>query len=216
MKVLCAGANYYRHLAEMNVTFVKAPDKPPFFFMKPTNALVGPGRSVPLDPAIKMLDWEVELVAVIGKPGRDIPVEHALDHVAGYKVAVDVTARDRLFDPESIFKFDFLAGKGQDGYCPISTEMLPAARVPDPQKLRLRLALNGVTKQDDSTSDMIYGVAELIAWASKLTTLDEGDLLLTGSPAGVGMPRKEFMRAGDVMTVELEGLAPFDVEVFAR
>ena len=215
-KVLCGGANYYQHLVEMGVTFEKNADKAPFFFMKPPNALVGPGRTVPVDPTITMLDWEVEMTAIIGRAGRDIPVDRALEHVAGYTVSVDVTARDRLFTPETIFKFDFLAGKGQDGFCPTHNAMLPACFVPDPQNVRLRLALNGVTKQDASTSDMIYSVAELVHWASKLTTLEPGDVLLTGSPEGVGFPKKEFMKAGDAMRVELEHLGGFDVELFAK
>jgi 2-keto-4-pentenoate hydratase/2-oxohepta-3-ene-1,7-dioic acid hydratase in catechol pathway len=215
-KVVCGGANYYQHLVEMGVTFEKTPGKAPFFFLKPPNALVGPGRTVPVDPTITMLDWEVEMTAIIGRGGRDIPVEKALEHVAGYTVSVDVTARDRLFTPETIFKFDFLAGKGQDGFCPTHDAMLPARFVPDPQNLRLRLALNGTTKQDASTSDMIYGVAELVHWASKLTSLDPGDVLLTGSPEGVGFPKKEFMKAGDTMRVELEHLGGFDVELFDK
>ncbi len=215
-KVLCGGANYYKHLVEMGVTFEKNADKAPFFFMKPPNALVGPGRTVPVDPTITMLDWEVEMTAIIGRAGRDIPVERALEHVAGYTVSVDVTARDRLFTPETIFKFDFLAGKGQDGFCPTHNGMLPARFVSDPQNVKLRLALNGVTKQDASTSDMIYSVAELVHWASKLTTLEPGDVLLTGSPEGVGFPKKEFMKAGDTMRVELEHLGGFDVELFDK
>jgi 2-keto-4-pentenoate hydratase/2-oxohepta-3-ene-1,7-dioic acid hydratase in catechol pathway len=215
-KVLCAGANYYKHLAEMNVAFEKTPDKPPFFFLKPPGALVGPGRTVPVDPAITKLDWEVELAVIIGRGGRDIAVAHALDHAAGYTVAVDVTARDRLFNPESIFKFDFLAGKGQDGFCPTAAGMLPAAFLRDPQDTRLQLAVNGVTKQDGRTSDMIYSVAELISWASRLTTLEPGDVVLTGSPHGVGAPRGEFLHAGDVLRVELTGLGAFEVELFAR
>src|SRR5207244_4458951 len=103
-----------------------------------------------------------------------------------YTVAVDVTARDRLFSPDSIFKFDFVAAKGQDGFCPTALGMVPAALLGDPQAAHLRLAVNGVTKQDASTSDMIYSVAELVTWASRTMTLEPGDVLLTGSPAGVG------------------------------
>jgi 2-keto-4-pentenoate hydratase/2-oxohepta-3-ene-1,7-dioic acid hydratase in catechol pathway len=214
--VICAGANYYKHLAEMDVKLVKDPARPPFFFTKPPGALAGPGRSIPLDPAIAMLDWEVELVAVIGSGGRDLAVDRALDHVAGYTVAVDVTARDRLLQPESIFKFDFFAGKGRDGYCPTASGMLPAAFLRDPQATRLRLAVNGVTKQDASTGDMIYSVAELVAWASRITTLAPGDLVLTGSPEGVGFPRREFLRAGDTIRAELDPLLAFEVEVYPR
>jgi 2-keto-4-pentenoate hydratase/2-oxohepta-3-ene-1,7-dioic acid hydratase in catechol pathway len=214
-KVICAGANYYQHLAEMDVVLVKDPARPPFFFLKPPTALVGPGRTVPVDPSIQMLDWEVELAAIIGRGGRNIAACRALEHVAGYTVAIDITARDKLFQPASIFKFDFLAGKGQDGFCPTAFGMLPAAFLPDPQAGRLSLAVNGVTKQDASTDDMIYTVAELIAWASALVTLEPGDVLLTGSPAGVGFPRREFLRAGDTMRAELAPALRCDVELFA-
>ena len=215
-KVVCAGANYYKHLVEMNVPYVHDAGKPPFLFLKPPTALAGPGRTLPVDPAIEMLDWEVEMVAVIGRRGRDISAARALEHVAGYGIAVDVTARDRLMQPESLFKFDFLAGKGQDGFCPIAPGFLPAAFLPDPQHTQLRLSVNGVTKQDASTSDMIYSVAELIMWASKLVTLEPGDVVLTGSPHGVGYPQRDFLKIGDVMRVELESLAPFEVELFEK
>jgi 2-keto-4-pentenoate hydratase/2-oxohepta-3-ene-1,7-dioic acid hydratase in catechol pathway len=211
-KVICAGANYYKHLAEMNVSYTKDATKPPFFFLKPPTALAG--RLV-LDPAITMLDWEVEMVAVIGRGGRDIALAQALEHVAGYTVAVDVTARDRLMQPDSIFKFDFLSGKGRDGYCPIAPTYVPAAELGDPQTAHLRLAVNGVMKQDASTSDMIYSTAELISWASRMMTLEPGDFLLTGSPDGVGFPRREFLKVGDVMTVELAPHLSFTSEVCA-
>jgi 2-keto-4-pentenoate hydratase/2-oxohepta-3-ene-1,7-dioic acid hydratase in catechol pathway len=215
-KVICAGANYYQHLREMDVPFVKDATKPPFFFLKPATALVGPGRTLAVDAAITMLDWEVELAAIVGRGGRDLSVARALEHVAGYTVAIDVTARDRLFQPDSIFKFDFLAGKGQDGFCPTATGFLPAAFLPDPQDAHLRLDVNGVTKQDARTSDMIYSVAELVAWASRLMTLEPGDVLLTGSPEGVGFPRREFLKAGDVMRAALEPLGAFEVELYAK
>ena len=214
--LLCAGANYYRHLAEMKVSHEKDPARAPFFFLKPHGALVGPGRTIPLEPSVRMLDWEVELTAVIGRGGRSIPLARALEHVAGYTVAIDVTARDRLLQPESIFKFDFLAGKGQDGYCPTAPGLLPAAFLEDPQSTSLSLWVNGVLKQRSGTDDMIYSVAELVSWASRLVTLAPGDLLLTGSPAGVGFPRGEFLKAGDVVRAELEGLRPAEFTVFSK
>jgi 2-keto-4-pentenoate hydratase/2-oxohepta-3-ene-1,7-dioic acid hydratase in catechol pathway len=214
-KIICAGANYHKHLAEMDVRFEKDPARAPFLFLKPPTALAGPG-AIAVDPSIAMLDWEVELAAVIGRGGRDIPAEGALAHVAGYTVAIDLTARDRLFQPDSIFKFDFLAGKGQDGFCPTASALLPAAFLPDPQATRLALAVNGVTKQDASTGDMIYSVAELIAWASRLVELEPGDLLLTGSPEGVGFPRREFLRAGDAVRAELAPLGAFEIAIARR
>jgi 2-keto-4-pentenoate hydratase/2-oxohepta-3-ene-1,7-dioic acid hydratase in catechol pathway len=215
-KVLCAGANYYKHLAEMDVPYTKDATKPAFFFLKPPTALAGPGPVVGMDPSIAMLDWEVEMVAVIGKRGRDIAERDALSYVAGYTVAIDVTARDILFAPHLVFKPDFFNGKGRDGFCPIANGMLPAAFLPDPQATRLRLAVNGVIKQDASTDDMIYGVAELIRWASAICELEPGDLVLTGSPHGVGFPKREFLTIGDTMRAELDGIAGFDCQVVAR
>ena len=184
--------------------------------LKPQTAIVGPGRTVPVDRSITMLDWEVELTAIIGKPGRDIPVSRALEHVAGYTIAIDLTARDKHMQPETIFKFDFLAGKGQDGFCPTATGMLPAAFLSNPQDTRIRLSVNGVTKQDASTSDMIYSVAELVSWSSKISTLQPGDLLLTGSPEGVGFPKREFLKIGDTVRAELDGLGGFEVELYTK
>ncbi len=137
-------------------------------------------------------------------------MEKALDYVAGYTIANDLSARDLArrtqLPPTSPFHFDWSAHKGFEGSCPLGPWIVPGAAVPDPQRLAIRLWVNGVIKQDSNTSEMIYSVAEQIAHLSSLATLHPGDLVLTGTPAGVGTPRNEFLQPGDHVEVEIEGL----------
>lgn len=209
-KVVCAGANFYSHAVEMG-TARPDPDAEPFFFFKPpTTTVIGPGEAIPL-PAGEgaQVDWEVELAIVIGHRVRDVLPQEALSHVAGYLVANDVSARGRLAREGAVagpFAFDWLGSKAQDGFCPLGPGMVPAWLVPDPQSLRLRLTVNGVTKQDQSTSDMVVPVDRLVAAASRLVTLEPGDVILTGTPAGVGLARGEFLAPGDEVVAEIEGV----------
>lgn len=206
-KIMCAGANYFRHLAEMGVTGATKENQRLFFFMKaPRNAIVGEGPTVHMALDSESFDWEVELAIVIGSEARAVSVEDALDHVAGYTVAIDFCARDLNKAPETFYKLDWVAGKAQDTCCPLGPRFVPASAFADPQDINLRLSVNGVMKQDDSTSDMIFTVAEQIATASRIMTLYPGDILLTGTPAGVGAARKEFLKVGDVVTAEIEGI----------
>ncbi|MGW2523479.1 fumarylacetoacetate hydrolase family protein [Streptomyces sp. NPDC001617] len=218
-KVLCAGANYWDHIAEMGC---ERPDElsDPFFFLKPpTTTVTGPGDQVPL-PAHpgSCVDWEAELAVVIGRGGRNLTPEQAMDHVAGYLVANDISARDRIKAANPVadpFAFDWLAHKGQDGFCPLGPGMVPAWQIPDPQNLRIRLHINGVLKQDSSTAQMMVKIPEVIAAASRLTRLEPGDVILTGTPAGVGFPRGEFLAAGDEVVVEIEGIGLLENTVVA-
>ncbi|WP_030661788.1 fumarylacetoacetate hydrolase family protein [Streptomyces cellulosae] len=209
-KVLCAGANYFDHIAEMGVQR-PAQTGDPFFFLKPpTTTVTGPGAAVPLPgyPGARV-DWEAELAVVIGKSGRDVPVAEADGHIAGYVVANDISARDRLRMATPIaepFTYDWLAHKGQDGFCPMGPGIVPAWQVTDPQDLRIRLSVNGTVKQDSDTGQMMVPVRELVAAASRLTRLEPGDVILTGTPAGCGVPRGEFLNAGDEIVVEIEGV----------
>ena len=213
-KVICAGANYPQHLAEMNVSYERREGERPFFFLKPpTTTLVGPGSTSPMPSGCTMLDWEVELAVVIGHGGRHLAVEEALDHVAAYAIAVDLSARDLLVRPDTIFKFDFLAGKSQDGSCPLGPELIPARFVSDPHALTLQLAVNGVTKQDASTRDMIFSVAEQIAGASHYVMLEPGDVILTGTPHGVGFPRGDRLQVGDSVVARVEGLTALEFSI---
>lgn len=206
-KVLCAGANYYRHLEEMGVPDLRKEAQRLFFFFKPArNAVVGEGATVHLPLDTQAMDWEVELAVVIGKPARAVTAEEAMDHVAGYTVAVDFCARDLNRAPETFYKLDWVAGKAQESCCPLGPRFVPASAIPDPQALRLRLSVNGAMKQDDVTGDMIFSVAEQIAIASRIMTLEPGDVLLTGTPAGVGAPRKEFLAPGDRVTAGIDGI----------
>ena len=213
-KVLCAGANYYDHMAEMGFPGVKKETQRLFFFFKPPrNAVVGPGKTVTMPRGTKKYDWEIELAAVIGKTARYVSVENALSHIAGYTVAIDLSARDFNQAPDQFYKFDWVAGKATDTACPMGPWIVPAEALGDVQNVGLKLAVNGTVKQDSSTSQMIYSVAEQIARASELMTLDPGDVVLTGTPAGVGVPKGTFLSAGDRIDAEIAGIGKLSVEI---
>ncbi|MER5428994.1 fumarylacetoacetate hydrolase family protein [Streptomyces sp. NPDC002588] len=216
-KVLCAGANYWDHIAEMGVERPDALGDPFFFLKPPTTTVTGPGDPVPLPGyAGARVDWEAELAVVVGRAGRDIAPERALDHVAGYLAANDISARDRLTSAMPVaepFAYDWLGHKGQDGFCPLGPGLVPAWQIPDPQNLRIRLSVNGVVKQDSSTAQMMVPIPEVIAAASRLTRLEPGDVLLTGTPAGCGVPRGEFLAAGDEVIVEIERIGRLENKV---
>lgn len=209
-KLICAGANYYDHAEEMG-TVRPDPTSEPFFFLKPpTTTIVGPGHTVaiPLRHDAKV-DWEAELGVVISGRCKDLNAETAAEHIAGYLVANDLSARGLFPRPNAVFPafgWDWLGHKGQDGFCPIGPGLVPAWLVPDPQSLRISLAVNGEVKQDSNTSKMVVGIHELVAAASRQMTLEPGDVILTGTPAGVGMPRNEFLRAGDLMVIQIDGV----------
>jgi 2-keto-4-pentenoate hydratase/2-oxohepta-3-ene-1,7-dioic acid hydratase in catechol pathway len=215
--IYCAGANFTDHMLEMAKVQNIAPEPDPksvglkpWHFIKASRTLADPGKTVMLPGYSKMVDWEVELTAVIGKPARNVTVEHALDHVAGYTIANDLSARDltkRAQVPDSSpFKFDWLGQKNFDDACPLGPWIVPAEDIPDPQNVGLKLWVNDVIKQDSHTSKMIFSLAEQIAHISSRLTLHPGDLVLTGTPAGVGLARKEFLEAGDVVKLWVEGI----------
>jgi 2-keto-4-pentenoate hydratase/2-oxohepta-3-ene-1,7-dioic acid hydratase in catechol pathway len=213
-KVLCAGANYYDHLAEMGMPGAKKAEQRLFFFMKPPrNAVVGEGDTVRMPIGTQAFDWEVELAAVIGTAARNVAVEEALAHVAGWTVAVDFSARDHNRAPETFYKLDWVAGKANDTCCPLGPRIVPAAALPYPDPVRLSLDVNGVRKQDGSTADMIFSVAEQISIASRIMTLDPGDVLLTGTPAGVGVPKGTFLSVGDEVAAAVEGVGAMTVRI---
>ncbi len=185
-----------------------------FFFFKPArNAVVGPGDTVRMPIATQAMDWEVELAAVIGRTARNVPVETALDHVAAYTVAIDFSARDHNRAPETFYKLDWVAGKANDTCCPMGPRLVPASALKDPQAIGLSLSVNGATKQDDTTADMIFPIAEQISILSRIMTLDPGDVLLTGTPAGVGAPKQTFLAVGDRVSARIEGIGTIDVTI---
>jgi 2-keto-4-pentenoate hydratase/2-oxohepta-3-ene-1,7-dioic acid hydratase in catechol pathway len=213
-KILCAGANYFDHLAEMGMPGAKKQDQRLFFFMKPPrNAVVGEGTTVHMPIGTKAFDWEIELAPVIGRTARNVTVEAALDHVAAYTVAIDFSARDHNRAPETFYKLDWVAGKANDTCCPMGPRLVPAAAISNPQDIRLKLWVNGELKQDGRSTDMIFTVAEQIATASRIMTLDPGDVLLTGTPAGVGAPKQTFLKVGDRVDAEIEHIGRLSVVI---
>ncbi len=213
-KILCAGANYFDHLAEMGMPGAKKEEQRLFFFMKPPrNAVVGEGATVHMPIGTEKFDWEIELAAVIGRTARNVSVAQAMEHVAGYTVAIDFSARDHNRAPETFYKLDWVAGKANDTCCPIGPRIVPTSAIPDPQNVGLKLSVNGETKQDGRSTDMIFSLAEQIATASRIMTLDPGDLILTGTPAGVGVPKGTFLAVGDRVDAEIEGVGRLSVEI---
>ena len=209
-KVLCAGANYYGHLAEMGIARPAGP-VPPYFFLKPpSTTVIGPDQRVllPARPG-RQIDWEVELAAVIGRRCHRVPAERAREVVAGWTVVNDISARDRLHRDSPVappFGFDWFGAKAEDTFCPMGPGLVPDWLVDDPHRLGVRTTVNGVLKQDGSTEDMITGIWALIAAASAVTTLEPGDVIATGTPAGVGFPRGDFLAPGDEVVVAVDGV----------
>ena len=213
-KILCAGANYYDHLAEMGMPGARKEDQRLFFFMKPPrNAVVGPGDTVHMPLGTAAFDWEIELAAIIGKRARNVTVENALAHVAAYTIGIDFSARDHNRAPETFYKLDWVAGKAQDTCGPLGPRIVPASAFADPQAIGLRLAVNGETKQDASTAGMIFSIAEQIAIASRIMTLDPGDVIMTGTPAGVGVPRQTFLKVGDTVDASIDRIGTLSVRI---
>ena len=209
-KVLCAGTNYYDHCEEMGT---KRPDPTaePYFFLKaPTTTVVGPDAVVPLPRrAHSQLDWEAELALVIGSRCKDVAPDRARQYVAGYLVANDLSDRGSFPRHNPVmapFAFDWLAHKSPDGSCPLGPGVVPAWLVEDPQALSITLEVNGETKQSSNTAQMVIGIDALVAGASRLMTLEPGDVILTGTPAGVGAPKGTFLHDGDVVQVTIERL----------
>lgn len=217
-KVLCSGSNYYDHAREMNVE-PPDPAADPFFFLKsPTTTVIGPFDTIRIgaDPADRF-DWEAELGVVISTRARDVRPEDALSIVAGYVVCNDISARG-LFqrDAAAPFNWNWLGQKNQDDSCPIGPGLVPSWFVLDPQNLAMSLQVNGEVKQKSNTSEMVIPVAKLVAGASRVSTLEPGDLILTGTPAGVGLPHNTFLHPGDVVTVEIQGIGRIVNRIVAR
>ncbi len=213
-KVLCAGANYYDHITEMGVPDTRKEAQRLFFFFKPPrNAVVGPGKTVRLPIDTKAFDWEIELTAVIGRTARAVSEKDALAAIAAYTIAIDFSARDLNRVPESFFKLDWVAGKANDTCCPMGPVIVPAAFLKDPQDLPLLLKVNGETKQNARTSGMIFSIAEQVAKLSRIMTLDPGDVVLTGTPAGVGAPKGTFLKVGDKVDATIDGIGTLSVEI---
>jgi 2-keto-4-pentenoate hydratase/2-oxohepta-3-ene-1,7-dioic acid hydratase in catechol pathway len=202
--ILAIGRNYAEHAAES----ARARDEDvtrPTVFTKAQTSIAGPYDDIPVDERVTtQVDWEAELGVVIGRTGRDIAPDRALAHVFGYTVVNDLSARDLQFG----WGGQYFKGKSLDGFCPLGPWIVTADEIDDPQNLTLRLRVNGTIKQEASTADMIFPVAELIAQLSRGMTLPAGAVIATGTPSGVGFARKppEFLQPGDVVEAEVEGI----------
>jgi len=214
-KVVCTGANYYDHVTKDggHASFSKEDNIPVFFLKPPTTTLVGQGP-VRFPAQTQKLDYEIELAFVIGEGGRNIPVEDAHRHVAGYTVAIDLSARDWQRHPKHLVKFDLFGGKAFDDSCPLGPGIVPARYV-EADALQLRLSINGELRQDANTADMIWPIAELVARISEHVTLEPGDVVLTGTPSGVGLATGTWLRVGDVIDCEITGIGSMCVEIGA-
>ena len=202
--IYAIGRNYLKH-ADEAARATKTEPSPPTIFTKAITSITGPYSDIPINPAVSdRIDWEVELGVVIGRRGANIAREDALDHVFGYTVVNDVTARDI----QNGWGGQWFKGKSLDATCPVGPWIVTREEVPDPQELQLQLRVNGVVKQEANTRDMIYPVAEVIRWLSIGMTLLPGALIATGTPEGVGFARTppEFLQPGDLMETEVQGL----------
>ena len=213
-KVICAGVNYRRHMREMGGEIPESGWRPFFFLKAPTTSVIGPRDPIVISAADRArYDWEAELAVVIGIRGKNIDPERAGFHAAAYCVCNDITARGyhkRDVAPAAAFSYDWFAAKSGEGSLPLGPGLTPAFLVPDPQDLRLRLWVNGELQQDESTADMVCPVADLIAAASEVVTLEPGDVIATGTPSGVGAGRGLYLRGGDVVRVTIDGLGTLE------
>lgn len=198
-KVICVGANYRKHAIESGLAI---PENP-IYFTKYMNSLSGHNEQVPIPRIAQEVDYEVELVAVIGKPAKNVSTEEALDYVFGYATGNDLSVRELQFRSQQ-----WLHGKAIDGFAPLGPYIVTADEVPNPQSLNLKTWVNGELRQDSNTEDMIFSVADLVSDISKIMTLEPGDVIYTGTPEGVimGMEQKIWLQPGDEIVCEIDGL----------
>jgi 2-keto-4-pentenoate hydratase/2-oxohepta-3-ene-1,7-dioic acid hydratase in catechol pathway len=199
-KILAIGRNYAEHAAELQNAI---PEKPLIFAKYPT-CVIGPGAAIQWKQSItQQVDWEGELCVVIGKAARHISEDQAYDHIFGYTIANDVSARD-LQDSEK----QWTRAKGHDTFCPLGPAIVTKNEIPDPHNLRIVTKVNGETMQDDSTAHMLFKIPYLVSYLSQTFTLEPGDLILTGTPAGVGKAQKppRFLKTGDEVSITIDGI----------
>jgi 2-keto-4-pentenoate hydratase/2-oxohepta-3-ene-1,7-dioic acid hydratase in catechol pathway len=198
-KIVCVGLNYRDHAEEQGVELPTAP----LLFAKWPNTLIGPGEPIVIPPAVTKCDYEAELGVVIGSRVTRVSKENALEAVRGYICANDVSARDLQFGDGQ-----WTRGKSPDTFCPVGPAVVPASEIADPHNLRIRAIVSGEVLQDSTTANLIFGVDEIISHASQTMTFEPGDLILTGTPAGVGVFREpqRLLQPGDEVTIEIEGV----------
>ena len=216
--IYCAGANYTDHLAEMAKAFnlPAEPDPheigmPPWLFIRTArNTMVGHGERVTIPAYSKQFDWELEVAVVIGRQCKDVSEIDAMDYVAGYTIINDLSARDFMKRPKatpgSAMEYDWISQKNFDGACPTGPWIVPRDDIANPLNLDLKLWVNETLMQDSNTSKMIFNYAELVSFLSQRFTLYPGDIVATGTPAGVGMPRGIFLQKGDKVSIAVENI----------
>lgn len=219
-KLLCLAGNYAEHIQEGGGSFVGKEKMIPRFFSKPCTSVIATGDAIRIPPSTAFADWELELAVVIGKSGRDLTPEQAADHIAGYTIFNDISARELTFrqdlpQQEGDYYFDWLVGKWLDTFGPMGPWITLRDEVPHPDRLAMKLWHNGTLQQDANTGQMIFSPAEAIAFISQFVTLHPGDLISTGTPAGVGHAKKVRLSPGDTIRGEIEGLGVLENPVEA-
>ncbi|MBN1342981.1 MAG: fumarylacetoacetate hydrolase family protein [Phycisphaerae bacterium] len=212
-KIVCLAGNYQEHIREGGGTEKDKAKSPPHLFMKPTTTILAPGAATPYPKVTDQLDHEIELGVVIGRSAKEVTVDQAADCVAGYMICNDVSSRrlvglttsDRTKSEREAF-FDWLTGKWQDGALPMGPYLVTPDEIPDVHALTMTLTVNGEARQQGSTGQMIHTVPEIVAFASRLMTLEPADIISTGTPAGVGSSTGKFLHPGDRIECTIEGL----------
>ena len=209
--IYCAGANYKKHAMEMSADKKTFPDKKvtnPYFFLKSgPHCVIGPGDEIRLPVISNSVDWEAELAVIIGKSGRNISVDRAFEHVAGYTIMNDLSARDHSKrDDWPRWGVDWFGHKNFDGAAPLGPWITPADQLEDPYKCKIKLWVNDEEMQNEFVSDLIFDIAEQIEWITKRLTLLPGDVISTGTPSGVGRPRGIFLKPGDTVRINIDGI----------
>jgi 2-keto-4-pentenoate hydratase/2-oxohepta-3-ene-1,7-dioic acid hydratase in catechol pathway len=207
-KIVCLGLNYRDHAEEQGVDLPASP----LLFAKWPNTLIGPGEAIVIPPAVTKCDCEAELAVVLDVRVRRVSIENALEAVRGYLCANDVSARDLQFGDGQ-----WTRGKSVDTFCPVGPRLVPASEISDPHDLRIRAIVNGEVLQDSTTANLVFGIDEIVSYASQTITLEPGDLILTGTPAGVGIFRdpQRLLQPGDEVTIEIEGIGELTNPVVA-
>ncbi len=205
-RIFGAASNYIEHAAEMETKLAAKADSTPFIFLKSQGSVIGPGEPIVIPPESQKVDWEVELGVVIGHAARRLAFDKASSAIAGYVIINDISARDQTRRTDFPFSHDWFRGKSFDTFSPLGPWFVPRRVIPDPHDLGLRLWVNESLMQNGRSDEMIFNTYEQIVYLSKWLTLRPGDLLATGTPAGVGMARGVFLKAGDVVHAEIDGL----------
>lgn len=209
-KLIAVGANYASHLSEMGLPIGKW-DPMPFFLKPPTTCMVGPGETIRAPRDSQQFDWEIELAVVMGERLEDAPVSRVVPAIAAYSIGLDLSARD-LVAPKNQ-PSDFVRGKGQDTMAPFGPSILPAKFIDDPHNLTLTLDVNSRRFQSGSTSEMIYRIEEQISIMSRFITIEPGDVIFTGTPAGSGKMHGIYLQPGDRISAEIRPIGRLDVQV---